>query len=136
MHQISQTGKTTLEGKTFELELSPHHQGQTYKECEEDCPQGWQVPTYWLLQSLRNNSQTRDQFGLLNAREYVQNPDNISKQNGYVARFSANSDWADLVCNRDPTVRSPFLRVRYVREISEESTLSSIPFHPSEREPS
>ena len=41
MHQIGQTGNVTLEGRTFEVELRPHHSGELYETCERDCPDGW-----------------------------------------------------------------------------------------------
>ena len=119
MHQIAQTGKTTLEGKTFELELEKHHMNRSNEKCEKDCPKGWQMPTYQLLLSLRNNPQTRDQFNLLNTWEYVQNPDDVSREKGYTAWFIANSVGADLVCGGYPAFHDHDLGVRYMREISD-----------------
>lgn len=119
MHKIGKTGKVTLEDKTFEVELKPHHHERTYEECEKDCPKGWQIPAYWLLQQMRNNPTIREEFSLSNIWEYVQNPDNSSKENSYVAWFVANSVWAYLGCNEEPSLRNSNLGVRYAREISE-----------------
>ena len=119
MHQIGETGRVTLEGTIFEVELKSHHQGSTYQQCEEDCPEGWQIPTYFLLQSMRNDSAIRDQFGLKTTWEYVQNPDAISRGNGYVARFYAISVGAFLNCSRVPADRDASLGVRFAREISQ-----------------
>ena len=116
--QIAKTGRITLEGRTFEVEQSIHHLGKTYAECEKDCPKGWEISNYWLLQGIRNSPQ-RDEFGLLDTCEYVQNPDNISKKHNFLAWFYADSQWAFLFCNRDPENTFPELAVRYVREISE-----------------
>lgn len=80
MHKIRMTGKVNLEGRTWELELTLHHYGRDYIECEADCPEGWQIPTYWLLQSMRNDPKTRKKFGLLYTFEHVQNPDDISRK--------------------------------------------------------
>lgn len=121
MHRIGKTNKVTLEGKTFEVELRPHHNGETYATCERDCPKGWQILTYWLFQGMRNDPKTREKFGLESTWEYVQNPDTISQQNSYVARFYASSDSADLDCDRDPSDRGPSLGVRYAREIPKTS---------------
>ena len=95
MHQIGPTDRVTLEDRTFEVELKPHHQGGTYEECEKDCPKDWQIAIYRLLQDIRN-SPDRDKFGLLHTLEFVQNPDKVSRERGYVARFYAGSGWAYL----------------------------------------
>ena len=116
MHQIGETGKITLESKTFEVELHPHHQWGSYEECEKDCPEGWQIPTYFLLQTMRNIPEIRDQFRLLNTLEYAQNPDAISREHGYVARFNADSDGAFLNCGWVPTYRDVRLGVRPARK--------------------
>src|SRR3989344_5749796 len=119
MHQIGETGRVTLEDKTFEVELKIHHQGRTYQQCVEDCPKEWQIPTHWLLQSMRNIPETRDKFGLVGTWEFVQNPDAISRNKGYVAWLDAGSSRAVLDCYMDPTNRGASLGVRYAREISE-----------------
>ena len=117
MHQIGRVGQVNLQGRIFELELEIHHRGKTYEECERDCPRGWEIPTYFLLQEIRNTFE-RDRFSLLNTSEYVQNPDNISSSNDFVAWFDANSDGAVLNCVEDPAYRNSGLGVRYVREFS------------------
>jgi|SRR3989338_11526816 len=117
MHQIGRVGQVNLQGRIFELELEIHHRGKTYEECERDCPRGWEIPTYFLLQEIRNTFE-RDRFSLLNTSEYVQNPDNISSSNDFVAGFSAGSGWASLSCGVGPADRDAGLGVRYVREFS------------------
>ncbi len=118
-HQIGSTDRVTLEGRTFDVELRPHHRGETYSKCEVDCPEGWQIPIYSLLQGMRNNPEYKERFGLLMISEFVQNPDEISRQKGLAAWFFANSAGAGLSCFRDPQNKSPLLGVRYAREISQ-----------------
>lgn len=67
---------------------------------------------------MRNSPEIRDQFGLLNTWEHVQNPDNISRENSFLAGFLPYSGWVDLGWVRVPTVRGTGLGVRYAREIS------------------
>jgi len=117
MHKIGKTAQVTLEGKRFKLELAPHHFGKSSIECEGDCPKGWQMPPYFLLQNLRNNPKTRVQFGLEDTFEFVQHPDVTARTNGYVARFGTGCDGADLNCNRDEFYKHRYLGVRYAREI-------------------
>lgn len=118
MHRIRETGIVTLEGKTFEVELQPHHEEQTYNICEKDCPLGWQIATYQLLQEMRNNLETRAKFNLSGICEFVQNPDNMSKTNGYVSRFHASPLGAGLDCLCDASSSAAVgLKVRYFREI-------------------
>ncbi len=117
MHSQTKTGTVTLEGKTFEVELNRHHIGRTYGECEKDCPAGWHMPTYQLLQEIRNSAD-RDKFNLLETSEYVQQPDVLSKERGLVAGFVASSDGAILSCAADPKTADSVLGVRYVRKLS------------------
>ena len=46
---------------------------------------------------------------------FIKQPFNLNKKNGYVARFNAVSDYADLVCGRDSSDSSSDLGVRFVR---------------------
>ena len=39
----------------IEIQKEIHHKDEIYKECEKDCPKGWQIPTYKVLQFLRNS---------------------------------------------------------------------------------
>ncbi|MEK6894626.1 MAG: hypothetical protein AABX10_04135 [Nanoarchaeota archaeon] len=118
MHQIGQTDIVILEGKTFEVEKSIHHNGEKYSDCEKDCPKGWQILTYQLLQGIRNDSSLRKEFNLLNTYEYIQNPDSLSKGKGFVAWFYANSNGPLMYFNKVPSFHDTSLGVRYVREIS------------------
>lgn len=118
MHKIGKTGRVNLEDRAFEVELKPHHRGQTHSECESDAPKGWEIPSYWLLQSMRNDPKIRGKFSLIETWECVQNPDVVSRKKGYVARFYAYSDGASLDCDRDPSDSDAELGVRYAREIS------------------
>ena len=120
-HQLRPTDQITLEGRTFELETTNHHQNQTYAEYEEDCPEGWEIPEYWLLPRI-SNSPDRDKFNLLNTWEFVQTPDALFKEMGYVSRFYANSGEVCLDCDRNRGVHNVSLGGRYVREISQVET--------------
>jgi hypothetical protein len=103
---------------TYEIETKTHHFNKTYAECEKDCPKGWQIATYPILQELRNTKP--EEFNLLKTWEFVQNPDKIRKEKGEVARFSAYSVWADLSCGWSPSYSGGGLGVRFVREVKDE----------------
>ncbi|MEK6908429.1 MAG: hypothetical protein AABX23_00050 [Nanoarchaeota archaeon] len=118
MHQIGEVSRAILEGRTFEVEKNIHHKGRKYSDCERDCPKGWQIITYWLLQGIRNNSSLIKEFNLLDTYEYIQNPDSLSKEKGFVAWFYANSNGPLMYFNKVPSFRDSSLGVRYVREIS------------------
>lgn len=100
----------------IEIETEIHHKGKTYAECEADCPDGWAIATYEILQKLRN-SEHAEALHLINTWEFVQQPDAICKKNGYVAWFNADSGWADLNCDRDLTYANGALGVRYFRKV-------------------
>jgi radical SAM superfamily enzyme YgiQ (UPF0313 family) len=101
---------------TYEIETKIHHFNKTYAECEKDCPKGWQIATYPILQELRNTKP--EEFNLLETWEFVQNPDKIRKEKGEVARFLAGSGGASLYCNRVPSNSVDGLGVRFVRKVS------------------
>ncbi len=110
---------TICEGM-IEIEKEIHHKDKTYAECEKDCPNGWSIVTYPILQELRNSEHLIDDLNLKETWEFVINPDAISKKNGCVARFFAYSGWADLDCDRDPTSTNSGLGVRYWRKVKKE----------------
>ena len=101
----------------IEIETNIHHNGQTYAKCEKDCPKEWQIATYEILQKLRNNKKYIDKLNLRYTWEFVQNPDNISKSNKYVARFVAYSVWAVLSCDWNPDYSYSWLGVRYFKKL-------------------
>ena len=101
---------------TYEIETKIHHFNKTYAECEKDCPKGWQIATYPILQELRNTKP--EEFNLLETWEFVQNPDKIRKEKGEVASFLASSVWASLGCGRLPSDSGGGLGVRFVRKVS------------------
>ncbi len=99
----------------IEIQTKIHHKGKIYAECEKDLSKGESIPTYEQIQWLRN-SKYRDQLNLLNTWEFVQNPDNISKENGYVAGFYADSGYANLDCGRDSSDADSDLGVRFAKK--------------------
>jgi len=98
----------------IEIQTKIHHKDKTYAECEKDLSKGESIPTYEQIQWLRN-SKYKDQLNLEDTYEFVQNPDNISRKNGYVARFFAGSYFAGLVCGLYSSFSYSFLWVRFVR---------------------
>ena len=100
---------------TYEVETTIHHKGKMFAECEKDCPKGWEIATYELLQYLRNNHAKA--FNLIDTLEFVQNPDTISRKKGNVAWFVAGSVVAFLNCSRNPDYSNSSLGVRFVRKV-------------------
>ena len=98
----------------IEIQTKIHHKDKTYAECEKDLNKGESIPTYEQIQWLRN-SKYKDQLNLDDTYEFVQNPDNISKGNGYVAGFYADSGYAILNCDRYSSDSGSNLGVRFVR---------------------
>ena len=100
----------------IEVQNKIHHKNKTYAGCEKDLSNGESIPTYEQIQWLRN-SKYKDQLNLDDSYEFVQNPDNISKKNGYVARFCAGSDCAGLYCYMVSSYSGSYLGVRFVRSL-------------------
>lgn len=85
---IKITNKLQFTGKTYE---------QILKEVKES-----EIADYQLLQELRNEGfkSNWEKYGFLkDTWAFVPNPDEVSKSNGYVARFCVDSDYAYLDCD-------------------------------------
>ena len=74
------------------------------------------LPTYAQLQFLRNSQTYCKKLNLINTWEFVRQEDEISKKNGYVARFYADSDYCYLDCYGDSDDSDSDLGVRFVRK--------------------
>ena len=76
--------------------------GKTYPEILKEIDES-EIVDYSLLQNLRNEGfkSNWEKYGFLkDTWAFVPNPDEVSKANGYVARFYVDSDYAVLVCYR------------------------------------
>jgi hypothetical protein len=98
----------------IEVETEIHDNGRWLKDIK--IPKGWRLlkvnEIFWL-----RNSKYRDKLNLLKTWEFIEQPDKISKKNGYVARFIAYSVRAVLSCNRYPDFSNSALGVRFCREL-------------------
>lgn len=104
--------------KELKIEVQPkiHHLNKTLAVAMKDLKKGESVVTYEQVQWLRN-SKYKDQLNFVDTWEFVYpNPDKISADNGYVARFSAGSDCAYLYCFGNSDNSDSTLGVRFVRK--------------------
>lgn len=99
----------------IEIQTKIHHKNKIYADCKKDLSKDESIPTYEQIQWLRN-SKYRDQLNLLDTWEFVQNPDKISKENGYVARFYADSGRVYLGTDCDSDDSLSTLGVRFLRK--------------------
>ena len=74
----------------------------------------WLANSKYAKQLKMDGSSTNDDF-------FIQQPFNLSRKNGYIARFYVDSDYAGLDCGRDSDYSSSALGVRFVRKIKKES---------------
>lgn len=109
----------------IEVQTKIHHKGKSYDELKEEFGEDYlekNLPTYNQLQELRNlEHKGKYKLGLIDTWEFVKQPDEISKKNGYVARFCAGSGCAGLDCGRYSSGSVSGLGVRWVRKISNSS---------------
>jgi len=103
----------------IEIQTKIHHKGKSYDELKEEFGEEYlekHLPTYKQLQTLRNlEDEKKYKLGLIDTWEFVKQEDTISKKNGYVARFYADSDYAYLDCYRGSSGSGSDLGVRFVR---------------------
>ena len=93
--------------------------GKTYPEILKEVDEG-EIADYNLLQELRNEGfkSNWEKYGFLkDTWAFVPNPDEVSKANGYVARFYVDSGYAYLDCNRDSDYSYSTLGVFLVKKL-------------------
>ncbi len=93
--------------------------GKTYPEILKEVDEG-EIADYNLLQELRNEGfkSNWEKYGFLkDTWAFVPNPDEVSKANGYVARFYVNSVYADLDCVRGSVNSDSSLGVFLVKKL-------------------
>jgi endo-beta-N-acetylglucosaminidase D len=100
------------------IQTKIHHKDKSYDDLVEEYGKEYleeNLPTDAQLQFLRN-SKYRDQLSLDDTWEFVKQEDKISKEDGYVARFYADSIYAGLDCNGYSSNSDSNLGVRFVRK--------------------
>ncbi len=103
---------------TTKLQFTNKKYSDILKEVNES-----DIADYPLLQELRNEgfkSDWKKYSFLKEAWTFVPNPDEVSKANGYVARFFMYSDVADLYCRFNSVDSYSTLGVFLVKKISKE----------------
>ncbi len=74
----------------------------------------WLANSKYAKQLKMDGSSSKDDF-------FIKQPFDLNRKNGYVARFNAYSDCANLGCGRDSSYSGSDLGVRFVRKISKGS---------------
>ena len=93
--------------------------GKTYSKILKEVDES-EIADYKLLQELRNEgfkSNWEKYKFLEDTWAFVPNPDEVSKANGYVARFSVGSDGAGLGCGWDSGGSDSALGVFLVKKL-------------------
>jgi hypothetical protein len=106
----------------IKIQKSIHHKNKSYNYLVNEFGKEYlekHLPTYAQLQFLRNSEEYRELLGLTDSWEFVKQEDEISRKNGYVARFCMGSGYADLICGRDADGSYSVLGVRFAKKIKE-----------------
>jgi hypothetical protein len=93
--------------------------GKIYSEITDEVPEEF-IASYEILQKLRNiafESRWKKYPFMKRFYVFVPNPDKISKSKGFVSRFFAYRDGADLNSNRNPSIRDSVLGVLLFCEV-------------------
>ena len=70
----------------------------------------WLANSKYSKKLKMDGSSSKDDF-------FIQQPFDLSRKNGYVARFYANSVYADLGCSEDSDYSGSVLGVRFVKKL-------------------
>jgi hypothetical protein len=106
---------STIEIDGWEYENKEHGFNETLSEIK--ILKGWELWTYEDCIKLHNNENFRKALNLGDCWFFIEQPFSFNKEKGFVARFYADSDRADLYCNGGPTVTNSSLGVRFKRKV-------------------
>lgn len=109
----------------YEIEKEVHHKNKSYDDLKKEFGEEYleeHLPTLKLLAEIFEHedlikklkmdcSSTKDDF-------YFKQPIPKNREKGYVARFYAYSDYADLYCVVDSGGSNSYRGVRFVRKVS------------------
>lgn len=98
----------------IEVEAKIHDKGKTLKEIK--IPKGWRLLRIEEALFLYNNKKYRKALNMKDTWEFIEQPFEINRKKGFVARLYAFSVWADFSCNREPSVSVASLGVRFCKE--------------------
>jgi len=104
----------------IEIQKNIHHEDKSYNKIVSEFGKEYvegSLPTYSQLQFLRNSEIYKEILGLIDTWELIKQEDIISKNNGYVARFCADSDGVSVFTNGDASYSTSYLGVRFVRKL-------------------
>ena len=104
----------------IEIQSKIHHKDESYDDLVKEFGKEFleeNLLTYAQLQFLRNSKKYCKKLNLIDTWEFVKQEDDISKKNGYVARFVADSDCCYLGCVRYSGYSDSYLGVRFVRKV-------------------
>ncbi len=123
--QIISDGWIEIPELNILVEEEIHHKNKSYDDLVKEFGEEFleeNLPTYAEIQALRNlEHKGKYKLGLIDTWEFVKQEDEISKKNGRVARFVANSDYCDLGCYRNSGYSDSDLGVRFIkRKVSKE----------------
>ena len=108
-----------IPGKGIKITNKLQFIGKTYPEILKEVDET-EIADYSLLQELRNEGfkSNWDKYGFLkDTWAFVPNPDEVSKSNGYVAWFCADSGYAGLSCGGSSVYSGSNLGVFLVKKI-------------------
>jgi len=116
--EIKNSGWLDITELKISVEIEVHDKDKSWNELKlseredelltaEQCI--WLANSKYAKQLKMDGSSSNDDF-------FIKQPFNLSRKNGYVARFYAISDYAYLYCNRDAGYSNSDLGVRFVRK--------------------
>ena len=117
--EIKETGWLDIPELKISVEIEVHDKNKSWNSLNladrekelltaEQCI--WLANSKYAKKLKMDGSSYKDDF-------FIQQPFNLSRKNGYVARFCANSGYADLVCDWDADYSGSALGVRFTKKL-------------------
>ncbi len=99
----------------IEVETTIHHKDEKLPEIP--IPEGWRLLTVSELIFLHNNGEYRKKLNLENTWEFIEQPFEFNKKQGYVAGVYCYSGGVSIDCIRGPFGSISALGVRFCRNL-------------------
>jgi hypothetical protein len=99
----------------IEYEIETHNFNRKLSDIK--IPKGWRLWTAEECIKLHNSLEFRNMLNLEDCWFFIQQPFRFNFEKDYVARFGADSGWANLSCVGYPTGTYSSLGVRFCREV-------------------
>lgn len=99
----------------IEVETEIHDKGKALLNIK--IPKGWRLLRSEEIIFLHNNEEYKKKLNMGHTWEFIEQPFNLNKEKGYVARFDASPGCVSLYYDRNPSSMLSSLGIRFCKDL-------------------